>query len=975
MRVRLWLKGLLASIVVALMLYATGILCMGIGSVLVVDRSQAISLSQLDTIDASMNNVLEAEIRGLKHFEYNTAKDLELRKALLQPFVYGDEYTGPSSLEEGAVVRLDGDSISFLTDVPEMIKRVTAEDVQAILVSEPATFTIDARDNSDNLMELLVLSGVQLSDNIIYISWSTLDDYAAYIDTTVSVTEALHTLEETSNSAIIILSMDDEKMRIEYESSVFPNAESAEDLGLTREMIENRETEIKIDGVSYYCMYHENDSANTITVYLSSETAASMRSSTRSLFVTLVMWLVLVSLGTYVLMCQTYARDKQMIRDLKKRFSPAKVKRDALVAGGLSVAIIFASASLIQAIGVLREQIIAGEKTINLLVDGLETRDAARRRTAAEEESLWMVYYGRCITEVLSEHPEMANRAMLSQLNDAIGTNYLMVFDSSGNEVACSQDYVGFSLGRDQGENAEDFKRLLHGIPSIIHETTTDETTGTTQQFIGVTMPAEEGQMHGALILAVPEKIGHDADFAVSINEMLAMVTPKDEMLLAVDKETGIVRYSSDESYLNESVFGLGFSEASLQDGYMDFDWIQGKHLFVKTVERNDTVYYYAADQADIFKSVPLYATFAAFCYVVICIVMLVILLFGYDQSLFDTWSDVGDEVIDEGRVEVVSRDKRIRRTTDPSRKWKFGLTNWSNMMPFDKARMVCVICLAVLIILVFKLVEEMGTDLGGDSLTQYILQGDWMRGFNLFALCAILIVCAMATILIIFTREVFQLLAKVLDDKSETVLRLVYSLLRYGIVLCAVYFVFGYLGFDARTRLTSLGIVSLALSFGAQALVADVISGISIVFEGSFKVGDIVEIEGYRGTVQEIGVRTTKLLGRGDNIKIINNNVIKNVLNLSRLNSWYPLEVKVSVNESLEKIEEVLGRALPEIGKRYEDVIIGGPYFKGVLLILAGSMTLSILAECREEDYHKVGRILNGEVQNVLRSAGIEIK
>ncbi|MDO5709997.1 MAG: hypothetical protein Q4G41_07750, partial [Coriobacteriales bacterium] len=113
MKVRLWLKGLLASIVVALMLYATGILCMGIGSVLVVDRSQAISLSQLDTIDASMNNVLEAEIRGLKHFESNTAKDLELRKALLQPFVDGDEYTGPSSLEEGAVVRLDGGSISF----------------------------------------------------------------------------------------------------------------------------------------------------------------------------------------------------------------------------------------------------------------------------------------------------------------------------------------------------------------------------------------------------------------------------------------------------------------------------------------------------------------------------------------------------------------------------------------------------------------------------------------------------------------------------------------------------------------------------------------------------------------------------------------------------------------------------------------------------------------------------------------------
>ncbi len=975
MKARLWLKGLIASIVVALMLFGTGVLCVGVAGLLVLDRSQTLGQSQLDAIDASMQNVRSSEIQSAEHFASNTAKDLALKKILLQRFADDDEYTGPSSIDEGAVVKLDGDSVSFLTDAPEAVTNLTADQIRMILESEPASVSIDTVKGSYKLTDLLVVSGIQISDNLIYLSWSTMDEYAGYLDETVTETETLQTFEETCDSAILVISMDGEDLGIVYQSSVFPEAHTAADLGFTRAMIEKHESDITIDGVSYYCLYRENEVTNTVTVYLVSEGSESIRSGMRALFVALVMGIVLVTLGSYVLMCQAYARDKQMQRDLKKLFSPTQVKRNALVAGGLSVVLIFTSSALIQAIGVLREQLISGEKTVNLLVDGLEARDSDRKRNSAEEEALWIVYYGSCIADVLSDHPEMANKAMLSQLNDVIGTNYLMMFDSSGNEVACSKDYAGFSLGMGQGENSEDFKRLLYGIPSIIHEESADEATGTVQQFIGVTIPAEEGEMHGALIMAAPAELINNNEYTVDINKMLSMVTPQDELLLAVDKETGIVLYSSNESYQNDLITDIGFTEVSLQDGYMDFDWIQGKHFFVKTTEHNGTVYYYAADQADIFESVPLFAAFAAFCYVIICTVMLAILLRGYDQALFDEWSQLGEAVVDEGQVEVVSRDKRIRRTTDPSGKRRSGFTSWSDMLPFYKARMIFVVLLAVLVFIVYRLVKDTGDGLGGGSLTQYILQGDWMRGFNLFALCAILIVCAMATVLIIFTKEVFQVLARVLDDRSETVLRLIYSLLRYGIVLCAVYFVFGYLGFDARTRLASLGIVSLALSFGAQALVADVISGISIVFEGSFKVGDIVEIEGFRGTVQEIGVRTTKLLGRGDNIKIINNNVIKNVLNLSRLNSWYPLEIKVSANESLEKIEGVMRRGLPEIAKRYEDVIIGGPYYKGVLLILAGNMTLSVLAECREEDYYKVGRILNGEVQSLLRNAGIEIK
>ena len=70
-----------------------------------------------------------------------------------------------------------------------------------------------------------------------------------------------------------------------------------------------------------------------------------------------------------------------------------------------------------------------------------------------------------------------------------------------------------------------------------------------------------------------------------------------------------------------------------------------------------------------------------------------------------------------------------------------------------------------------------------------------------------------------------------------------------------------------SETVVASIGLASLAVSLGAQGLVADVLAGLSIVFEGEFQVGDIVDIDGFEGTIQQIGVRTTKIRGREDDV------------------------------------------------------------------------------------------------------------
>ena len=137
---------------------------------------------------------------------------------------------------------------------------------------------------------------------------------------------------------------------------------------------------------------------------------------------------------------------------------------------------------------------------------------------------------------------------------------------------------------------------------------------------------------------------------------------------------------------------------------------------------------------------------------------------------------------------------------------------------------------------------------------------------------------------------------------------------------------------------------------------------------------GDFVSIDGYRGMVQEIGVRTTKLEGRGGNIKTVRNSDVKNVINLTKLNSWVPVTIKVDVNYPLRDAEAILAETLPRIGENCKE-IISGPYYKGVLSVELGFAVLSIIAECHEGDYHLVERTLIREVLMALRDKNVPVR
>ena len=221
----------------------------------------------------------------------------------------------------------------------------------------------------------------------------------------------------------------------------------------------------------------------------------------------------------------------------------------------------------------------------------------------------------------------------------------------------------------------------------------------------------------------------------------------------------------------------------------------------------------------------------------------------------------------------------------------------------------------------------------------------------------------------------IVSLLAKITfrSKKGITLSKLIVNFLKWVIAICAVFFIVSAWGASTTITLASAGIITLVIGLGSQTLVADILAGLFIVFEGDFQVGDIVVIDGWRGEVLEIGIRTTKLIDAGGNIKIISNNEIKSIINQTQELSIAKCYVSVSYGARIENVEAVIADNIEKIKEKIP-AIVEGPYYKGVSELGESAVVLLFLAKCKEDDIYQVQRDLNREIKIMFDDNGIEI-
>lgn len=203
-------------------------------------------------------------------------------------------------------------------------------------------------------------------------------------------------------------------------------------------------------------------------------------------------------------------------------------------------------------------------------------------------------------------------------------------------------------------------------------------------------------------------------------------------------------------------------------------------------------------------------------------------------------------------------------------------------------------------------------------------------------------------------------------SNRGTTIVKLFNSFIKYLIWIIAIMQILNAFGVDASTLLASAGILTLIVGLGAQSLISDIIAGMFIVFEGEYQVGDIVIIDGWRGTVDEIGMRTTKIIDWQGNIKIINNSQVSSVINQSKELSVTTCVVGIDYRESIPSVELLIKNNMERIKKAIPE-IVDGPYYKGVDSLGESSVNLLFVATVKESDYYVVQRALNREIKLIF--------
>lgn len=208
---------------------------------------------------------------------------------------------------------------------------------------------------------------------------------------------------------------------------------------------------------------------------------------------------------------------------------------------------------------------------------------------------------------------------------------------------------------------------------------------------------------------------------------------------------------------------------------------------------------------------------------------------------------------------------------------------------------------------------------------------------------------------------------------RAITIGKLLSSVSKYIIWFIIGIVILGELNIDITPFLASAGVVGLAVGFGAQEIVKDFITGFFIIFEEEFNVDDVIQVDGFKGKVVELGLRTTVIQNWLGEVKIINNGNISSVINYSKRNSTAVVDFGVAYDTDLVKLQSLMIDFIATLQPKYE-VIIDVPTFLGVTELASSSINMRLIAVTNSMQHFQVERSIRKDLVIFFAEHGITI-
>lgn len=210
-------------------------------------------------------------------------------------------------------------------------------------------------------------------------------------------------------------------------------------------------------------------------------------------------------------------------------------------------------------------------------------------------------------------------------------------------------------------------------------------------------------------------------------------------------------------------------------------------------------------------------------------------------------------------------------------------------------------------------------------------------------------------------------------NGRALTLRSLSENVLSYVLLFILVATLFNIFGLSVASLIAGAGIVGLAVGFGAQGLVSDVVTGFFLLLEKQIDVNDYVTVGNIDGVVEAVGLRTTQLRSFDGTLNYIPNRDITTVSNHSRGNMLALVDIGIAYEENIDEAIKVMQSACEELVTE-DSVIVEGPNVIGVQAFGSSDVTLRIIAKAKNGEQWEVERQIRKAIKEALDANGIEI-
>ena len=598
----------------------------------------------------------------------------------------------------------------------------------------------------------------------------------------------------------------------------------------------------------------------------------------------------------------------------------------------------------------------------------------------------------------------VAYSSRLQELCDVNRLDAVYIFDEDGHTIATNTGDWFFTISQEEGDQSYEFLQVLDGRKdSLIQEAGTNDLDVYAQYFGAAsnyyTSKDENGNTVYVSRYAYENAVNNNTGEIINKHRSLIQIEPSSQLAQALLESTDtdtilstsmlsggaivmfdnspehICLYSPIKASIGRAAADLGISSRAFNGvDYYGFTRVNGVNYFMYYKYSDGYYIATAIPKNSMFRSrMPVAAITAGVCFLLILILTLTVTLTNKEEEmLYETIAEDADG-LDSPIFSIILPSGRSSVTTRAAARWDNRQIRWIERSPEQK--LAVLIGFIFVLLLGYALLSAAGVivPLEKRSMLRYILSGDWDRGLNIFAFSACALVLAAVVVFTFLFRVVVRIFTALLGTRGETIGHLLLSIIKYGGAISGFFYCLHLVGVDSNSLLASAGVLSLVIGLGAQSLIKDILAGIFIVFEGEFRVGDIVTIGGYRGTVMDIGLRTTKVRANDGNIKIFNNSDISGVLNMTKETSLAVVKISIEYGQDIDYVEAVLKRDLPDLRAKNQK-ILSGPDYMGVTDLDDSGIRIGVLARCTERDIKGVIRYLNKELLQIFYRNGINV-